>query len=398
MRRIGFLLLLCLCLAGVWLLANPLNAAQPAVNQSVATRPAPPQELADIPVFLLIDQASGQTLIERQADLRFVPASMTKAMSAYVAFELMAQGKLRPEQTFAMRPETWEAWHGKGTSMNLRSGQSAPLDMLLRGITTVSANDAAVVLAEGVARSVTDWAGLMNAEAAKLGMTNSHFGTPNGWPDNGATYVSARDMVRLGDALITRHGLLYHRYFGQKQFTWNNITQQNHDPTVGVIPGADGIKTGHTNEAGFNFLGSAERANRRLIMVVGGAKREDQRTAASRALLEWGFSAWQSRPLFARGARVGEAKVQGGDARQVDLLAARPIAAVLPGAAGKVTGLQIVYRGPLRAPLARGAAVAELEIQVDGMPPSRVPLVTARGIGKAGPLDRLRNGLMGLIP
>jgi D-alanyl-D-alanine carboxypeptidase (penicillin-binding protein 5/6) len=239
---------------------------------------------------------------------------------------------------------------------------------------------------------------MMNTEAAKLGMTNSHFATPNGWPDDGATYVSARDMVRLGNALITRHGEFYHRYFGQKQFTWNNVTQQNHDPTIGVIPGADGIKTGHTNEAGFNFLGSAERGGRRLLMVVGGAKSEEQRTAASRALLEWGFAAWQSRPLFARGARVGTAMVQGGDARQVDLLAARPIAAVQPSGTGKVAALRIVYRGPLRAPVVKGAEVAELEIQADGMPPSRVPLVTARGIDKAGPLDRLMNGLMGLIP
>ena len=393
MRQLSLLLLIC-CL-GVFsrLGAIPLGAAPTA-----AAVPSPLQELAGIPVVLLVDQASGQTLFERQADLGFVPASMTKAMTAYVAFEQVAQGNLRPEQTFAMRPDTWAAWHGKGTSMNLRSGQSVSLDALLHGITTVSANDAAVVLAEGAGGSVPGWSALMNAEAARLGMAGSHFETPNGWPDNAATYVTARDMVRLGDALITRHGDLYHRYFGQKQFTWNNVTQQNHDPTIGVIPGADGIKTGHTNEAGFNFLGSAERGGRRLIMVIGGAKSEEQRTAASRALLEWGFASWQSYPLYAHGARVGDAKVQGGDAQQVGLLAARPIAAVLPGGIGKVIGLRIIYRGPLRAPLARGAEVAELEIRIDGMPPSRVPLITARGIGKAGPLDRLRNGLMGLIP
>ena len=393
MRRIGFLLLLCAGLAGPWLIANPLGAAQ-----TPAERPAPPSEVADIPVVLLVDQNSGQILFERQADLRFVPASMTKAMSAYVAFEQIAEARLKPEQSFTMRPEAWAEWHGKGTSMNLRSGQSVSLDMLLHGLTTVSANDAAVVIAEGASGSIAGWTSQMNAEAAKLGMTGSHFATPNGWPDNGATYVSARDMVRLGDALITRHRDLYHRYFGQKQFTWNNVTQQNHDPTVGVIPGADGIKTGHTNEAGFNFLGSAERGGRRLIIVIGGAKSEAERTAASRALLEWGFSAWQSRPLFARGVRVGEARVQGGDARQVDLLAARSIAAVLPSGTGTVAGLRIVYRGPLRAPLAKGAEVAELEILTNSLPPSRVPLITARAIGKAGPLDRLRNGLMGLIP
>lgn len=403
MRRIGFLLLLCAIAALPWLIANPLDAAQTPPTQTpptqtLVTGPAPPPQVADIPVLLLVDLDSGQTLFERQADLRFVPASMAKAMTAYVAFEQIAAGKMKPEQTFTMRPQTWAAWHGRGTSMNLRSGEGVSLDDLLHGITTVSANDAAVVLAEGAAGDVAGWAALMNRQAAQLGMTNSHFSTPNGWPDNGATYVSARDMVRLGDAIITRHGDLYQRYFGKKQFTWNNVSQQNHDPTVGVIPGADGIKTGYTREAGFNFLGSAQREGRRLIMVVGGAKSEEQRTAASRAFLEWGFTAWQRRPLFGQGMRVGEARVQGGNERRVDLLAARPIAALLPGSEGKLTSLRIVYRGPLEAPLAKGATVAELEIRVAGMPPSRVPLITARAIGKAGPLDRLRNGLMGLIP
>ena len=398
MRRIGVLGVLCACLAASWLIANPLGASQTASPPVAASIPAPPQELGDIPVILLVDQNSGQTLFERKPDLRFVPASMTKVMTAWVAFEQMTAGKLRPEQSFTMRPETWAAWHDKRSSMNMQSGQSASLDMLLRGLTTVSANDGAVVLAEGIGGSVPGFSVLMNAEAAKLGMTNSHFATPNGWPDGGATFVSARDMVRLGDALIARHGELYHRYFGQKQFTWNNVTQQNHDPTLGVGPGADGIQTGHTNEAGFNFLGSAERGGRRLLMVIGGARSEEQRNAASRALLEWGFAGWQNRALFARGARVETAKVQGGDARQVDLLAAHPIAATFPGAGGKVAALHLVYRGPLRAPLAKGAQVAELEIEVGGMPPSRVPLVAARSIGKAGPLDRLINGLMGLIP
>ncbi len=322
---------------------------------------------------------------------------MTKAMTAYVAFELIAQGKLDPAQTFIVRPETWAAWHGKGTSMNLRSGESVTLDALLHGITTVSANDAAEVLAEGAAGSVAGWVAQMNAEAVHLHMANSHFATPNGWPDNGATYVSARDLVRLGDAIITRHPDLYHRYFGQKQFTWNGVTQHNHDPTVGVIPGADGIKTGHTNEAGYNFLGSAMRDGRRLIMVIGGARSEEERTAASRALLEWGFTAWRSQPLFARGALVGEAWVQGGDARRVGLLAPRAISTVLPSGTGKLADLSIVYRGPLVAPLAKGAQVAELEIRVDGLPPSRLPLVAADSVGKAGPLDRLWNGLMGLF-
>ena len=393
MRRCAILLLAPAVAAATALPATGAPDPQP----SPPTRPAPPAEVAQIPVILLVDLGSGETLFERQPDLRFVPASMTKAMTAYVAFDLMARGTLRPEQSFTMQSQTWQAWHGRGTSMNLRSGEVVPVDALLHGITTASANDAAVVLAEGAGGSVAVWAAMMNAEAARLGMTNSHFATPNGWPDAGATYVSARDLVRLGEAIVTRHLALYHRYFGQKQFSWNGITQQNHDPTVGVIPGADGIKTGHTAEAGYNFLGSAERGGRRLIMVIGGAHSEEERTAASRALLEWGFTAWQSRQLFAAGARVGEARVQGGDARQVDLIAGRPIAAVSAAGSTAPPHLAIVYRGPLRAPLAKGADVARLRITIDGMPPSEVPLLAARAVGTAGPLDRLWNGLMDLF-
>jgi serine-type D-Ala-D-Ala carboxypeptidase (penicillin-binding protein 5/6) len=359
--------------------------------------PSPPQAVTAIPVSLLVDQGSGQILQSQQPDLRFVPASMTKVMTAYVAFELIAQGKLDPAHSFTVRPETGKAWQGKGSSMNLRAGETVTLDNLLQGITTVSANDASVVLAEGAAGSVAGWTALMNAEAVRLHMTNSHFATPNGWPDGGATYVSARDLVRLGDALIARHPEQYRRYFGKKQFAWNGITAQNHDPTTGVIPGADGIKTGHTNEAGYNFLGSAERGGRRLLMVIGGAHSETERTGASRALLEWGFAAWQGKPLFAPGAVVGEARVQGGDRRHVGLLAPHTISAVTPRGASDRASLRLVYHGPLKAPLAKGAAVAELEILVADMPPSRVPLVAAQAVGKAGPFDRLWNGLMGLV-
>lgn len=359
--------------------------------------PVPPAAIAPIPVSLLVDQASGQVLHANKPDLRFVPASMTKVMTVHVAFELIAQGKLDPAQMFTVSAETGKAWGGKGSSMNLRSGETISLDNLLQGITTVSANDASVVLAEGAAGSVAGWTALMNAEAARLGMADSKFATPNGWPDGGATYVSARDLVRLGDALITRHPALYRRHFGKRSFTWSNVTQQNHDPVTGLVAGADGIKTGHTNEAGYNFLGSAQRDGRRLLMVIGGAKSEAERMAASRALLEWGFAAWQSRPLFAPGARVGEARVQGGDARHVGLVAPRAIAAIMPRGNGTVTGLRIVYRGPLKAPLAKGTALAELEIRVAGLPPSRVPLVAAQAVGAAGPFDRLRNGFMSLF-
>jgi D-alanyl-D-alanine carboxypeptidase (penicillin-binding protein 5/6) len=377
-------------------LAVLLALALPA-GQAAGRPPAPPAELADVPVGLLVDVNSGQALYARQPDRRFAPASMAKVMTAYVAFEEMAGGRLRPAQRFTVAQATAREWNGRGTSLYLKGGTAIDADTLLHGIATVSANDAAIVLAEGYAGQVPRWCALMNAQARRLGMAGSHFATPNGWPDQGATYVTARDLATLGEALILRHPQLYHRYFGQKRMTWDGVTQESHDPTLGVVPGADGIKTGHTEEAGFNFLGSAERGGRRLIMVVAGAHSEQERADASRALLEWGFSAWQARPLFAAGERVADARVQQGDARGVPLVADRAVAAVLPrGEAGPIT-LHVTYKGPLVAPIARGAKVAELEIRAGGEPPSRLPLLAGRAVASAGPLDRLVNGLVGLF-
>ncbi len=361
-----------------------------------AKPPAPPAELANIPVALLVDTGAGQELYAREPDKRFLPASMTKVMTAYIAFDLLARNQLKPDQPIIVPPETAAQWSGKGTSMYLKGGESVSVDALLHGIATASANDASVVLAQAYAGSVPVWTEMMNAAAGRLGMADSHFNTPNGWPDNGRTYVTARDLVRLSRALIARYPVFYRRYFGRKRVEWNGRTLVSHDPTVGVVPGADGIKTGHTNEAGFNFLGSAQRDGRRLVVVIGGAKSEAQRAAASRALLEWGFSTWRSRPLFAKGERIGTALVQDGAAGRVDLLAPQAISFARYSADDPIR-LRLSYRGPLKAPLTRGAEVATLiATSRDGLR-AEVPLVTARAVAKAGPLDRLVNGLKNLF-
>ena len=371
------------------LLALPARAGEPA--------PAPPAQVAPIPVVMLTDLGSGQVLYAREPDRRFAPASVTKVMTAYTAFGLMRAGRLQPNKTVTVDPAIAREWSGKGTSLHLESGQQVTVETLLRAITTVSANDAAVVLATSSAGSVPAWSDWMNANARALGMTGSHFGTPNGWPDKGATHVTARDLTRLASALLARYSTEYRSFFGQKRLTYNGRTQENKDPAIGVVAGADGIKTGYTNEAGYNYLGSAERDGRRLVMVIAGARSEEQRAAASRALLEWGFAEWQPRLLFERGVVVGEAKVQNGDARHVPLKAGRNIAAMFPkGQAGPIS-LRIVYRGPLLAPIAKGTQVAELEVISAGLPPGRVPLYAGKSIGEAGPFDRLVNGLMGLF-
>ena len=376
-----------------------LAAALPAgAAPSPGALPPPPPTLAGIPVYLAVDLDSHQVLAAHEPDRQFLPASMTKIMTAYIAFELIAKGQLKPEQVFTVRPETAATWSDRGTGMRLKAGERVSVDMLLHGITTISANDACVVLAEGAVGSTANWLALMNTAAAKLGMTESHFGTPNGWPDGGATHVSAGDLVKLGQALIARHPALYHRYFGKKTLIWRGASQVNHDPTVGLVRGADGIKTGHTGESGYSFLGTAIRDGRRIMIVIGGAQSGAQRAQAARDLLEWGFSAWEARPAFAKGAVIARAVVQAGAARSVGLVAPDGLKVTVPrGAHPKVT-MTLRYHGPLVAPIARGAAVASLDVVVEGQPAARIPLVAENGVTLAGPFDRLANGLAGLLP
>jgi serine-type D-Ala-D-Ala carboxypeptidase (penicillin-binding protein 5/6) len=374
-----------------------LLASAALAGPATARVPAPPPEVDTIPVALLVDLGSGQVLHARKPDLAFVPASMTKVMTAYVAFQEIASGRLALDHRFTVREETARQWKGRGTSMYLDAGERVSADDLLRGIMTASANDASVVLAEGYAGSVQAWSLLMNEAAQRLNLTGSRFNTSNGWPDGGRTYVTARDLATLSQAMLTRYPGLYRRYAGNKTMVWKGRTLTSRDPVMGVVPGADGIKTGYTREAGYNFLGSAERDGRRLVMVIAGARSEDQRSRAARAFLEWGYSAWRMRPLWKSGDVVGEARVQGGDARSVGLVAPRDLHASLPRDGDEQIALKIVYRGPVHAPIAKGARIAELEIAVDGMEPGRVPLEAAHSVGAAGPMDRLWNGFMNLV-
>lgn len=393
LRKPGLALLLALILPGA-----AVSAPERPASAVLAPVMAPvPALVARVPVVLLADLDAGQILYSREATRRFLPASMTKAMSALVAFDLIAGGKLREDQRFTVDEATARQWSGKGTSLFLAAGDEITVTDLVRGMTTVSANDASVILAKGALGSTEAWTAQMNAQAKRLGMKDSHFATPNGWPDGGATYVSAADLVRLADALIYRHPALYRRYFGHAAMEWNGRKLTNHDPFVGVVPGADGIKTGHTFEAGFNFLGTAERGGRRLVMVIAGAQNADLRAKASRDLLEWGYSAWDSRILAGEGTRIGSARVQGGDARSVTLLAPRRFTVAVPKGGNPAITARIVYHGPLLAPIPKGAVVAELVVQIAGQPRNRLPLAAATSIGTAGPLDRLINGLAGLV-
>ncbi|HBK16779.1 MAG TPA: D-alanyl-D-alanine carboxypeptidase, partial [Erythrobacter sp.] len=280
---------------------------------------------ADAPIAYLLDATSGQILYQREIDRRFMPASITKVMTTFLAFEWIDEGRLLRERIFGVRPETFRQWHRKGSTMFLAEDARVSVDDLLHGVTTVSANDGAVVLAEGAAGSVEDWVAAMNAKAREIGMANSHFGNPNGWMDEGRTFVTARDLGTLAQAMVVRHPTKYRHFVGAQGLEYNGIEQRNHDPITGVVPGADGIKTGYTNQAGFGFLGSAERDGQRLVMVVAGSPGGRERRRAARQFIEWGFRNFDSRVLFAPNARIGTARVQEGGAGTVGLTTPRPL-------------------------------------------------------------------------
>jgi D-alanyl-D-alanine carboxypeptidase (penicillin-binding protein 5/6) len=371
-------------------------------QREVFTDPAVvPPSVARVPIALLMDISSGQVLYAKDINRRFVPASITKVMTLYLAFELLQHHQIQPTQRMTMSEEAFKKWHSVGSTMFLDRTMTPTVDDLLLGIANVSANDACVVLAEGAAGSVANWTAMMNAQARRLGMKDSHFNTPNGWMDEGQTYVSAHDLVILASAMIAGHPDKYRRYIGHQTMTWNGITQRNHDPILGRLPGADGIKTGFTNQAGYGYLGSAERDGRRLVMVVAGVDVARDRATAARDLMEWGFSAFASKPLFPAGARVGAAQVQGGQQRTVSLVTPAGFAAVVGrSSANNVNDkmqLRIVYDGPLEAPVEKGSIVAALEVRVGNAPPNRVPLLAGESVARADWLARLRNGLIGLF-
>jgi len=387
-------------------MTRPILLAATAAFALATTAPAkaPPYETV-APVAYLLDLSSGAELLAKNAEQRFPPASMAKMMTTELAFELIDSGRLSIEKTCTVRPETWRQWHSAGSTMFLSVNEQVSVRNLLHVIVTLSGNDASVVLAECVAGTEPAYVAQMNTLAQRLGMTNSRFGNTTGWPDEGRTYVTARDLAKLARASIEKHPKLYKQFYGQPSFTWGKtlgsgqaITQGNRNPILGKIPGADGLKTGHTDEAGYGFTGSAEQNGRRLLMVVARLSSWNQRVEESVRLMSWGFNAWTAKPLYPAGAKVGTARVQLGDDSEVDLVAPRNLAVTIPaGLASGQTKLKIRYQGPVKAPIAKGQHVADLVVTTADTPPQVVPLVSGEAIGEAGFFGRMWLGFKQLL-
>ncbi|MGH6697532.1 D-alanyl-D-alanine carboxypeptidase family protein [Sphingopyxis sp.] len=359
-----------------------------------------PLYVTQAPIVLLKDLDSGAILFSRGADKRFAPASMAKVMTAYVVLDLMKKGGLARDKQFTVSEATWKKWNGStgGSTMFLRPNEKVSVDELLKGLITVSGNDAAAVLAVGIDGSEEAFVKRMNVVAAKIGMASSRFGTPNGWPDGGITKVSAADLVTLADRLIRDHPDGYNRYFSLPKLQHGKspdgkpIVQPNRNPILGRFEGVDGLKTGHTAEAGYCFLGSAKRKGRRLIMVVAGMSSEKARRDEAERLMKWGFEEWEGREIVPAGASLGHVGVRKG---------AIPAVATRTGIAVRMTvpkgyegGYRAVMRtqAPIAAPVTRGTPVADLVVTPDGLPPQTTPLIAAADVAEGGWWARARTG------
>jgi len=348
------------------------------------------------PFAYLKDLSSGAVLYARAADEQMPPASMAKMMTTHVAFDLIKQGKLKLDQKFRVRPETWEKWHGPaaGSTMFLSPNEEVTVENLLHGIVTLSGNDACVVLAEGIAGTEEAFAEIMNAEAKKMGLKGSVFTNSNGWPDP-REVVTPRDLATIAERTILNHPDLYRKFYARESFTWGAtmggapISQPNRNPILGKVAGADGLKTGHTEAAGYGFTGSAEQNGRRLVMVVSGLTSQNQRTQESVRFLEWGFNAFEAKPVLANGKIAARATVFMGDAADVGLTTLASARVTVPKAVvGKVSA-KIVYDGPIAAPIAKGQKIGELIVTVADIGEQRIPLVAAEAVGKVGPFGRI---------
>ena len=374
-----------------------------ALCMAAPTYAAAPAFETRAPIAFMKDASSGAVLYAKDADRRIPPASMAKMMTVYVAFDLIRKGELKLDRKVTVSDAAWRKWNGQGSTMFLSAGEQVSIEELLHGVITLSGNDACVVLAEGIAGTEENFVALMNKAAKSLGMENSQFGNSNGWPDEGRTYVTARDLTLLGEASIVQFPKLYKDFYGLPEFTWGKtasgkpITQGNRNPLLGKIAGADGLKTGHTREAGYGFTGSADQNGRRLVMVVAGLDSSRGRIDESVKFMNWGFQAWKGKPLFQKGATVEIAQVQQGSASTVSLVAPKNLAVTVPLADTDGIKVRVRYNGPIIAPIKAGQRVASLVVSTPSTGDQIMPLVAGEDVAEAGFFDRVWAAIQSLL-
>lgn len=363
-------------------LAASLIVAAACMSGAVAqTVPAP---ALSAKAWLLLDETSGQVIASHAATTRIEPASLTKIMTAYVVFEALSKKELSAAQMVTVSTRAWKVPAGS-SKMFLEPGSKVSVDDLLRGLMIQSGNDAAIALAEAVSGSVEAFVARMNETAARLGLHATHFASPHGLPDPG-TYSTASDLSVLATRYIRDFPQLYKTYDSAKHFTYNKITQPNRNRLLWLDPSVDGLKTGHTESAGFCIVATAQRPNgadqRRLITVVVGTASDKLRTQESRELLEWGFQGFNTIKLYARGQAVATPEVWKGEQDSLKAGFARDAYVTVPAGA-KVEPVW-TPQDPLIAPIAAQSAIGAVRVLVDGKPAMQFPVVALEPVAEAG--------------
>lgn len=338
---------------------------------------------------VLLDTSTGSILFEKDADTPFPPASMSKLMTVYYAFEAIKQGELALDDEVVVSDETWREWNNRGSTMFLRAKDVVTVADLLRGIIVLSGNDACVVLAEHMAGShdlFVDW---LNAKAVEMGLTGSVFKNANGWPAEGHV-MTARDLATLSYRLSVDFPELY-PMFAEREYLYKefNRNKYNRNPLLGRFPGADGLKTGHTEESGYGLAASAEREGRRLVLVLGGLSSTSERTRESQRLLQYGFRNFRHYPLFRAGETVDRAEVWLGDELTVPMVIGEDLAITMSRRQRAEMKVSIEYSNPVAAPISKGQTIGELVVELRGREPIRLPLQAGRAIDDVGGFGKI---------
>lgn len=345
----------------------------------------PPLPAVAANAYLLFDTSSNQAIAEHNAEARIEPASLTKVMTAYLVFKAIAEGRLKADQVL---PVSTYAWKAEGSRMFIEPNKPVTVDELLHGVIVQSGNDASIALAEGVAGSEEIFAGLMNQEAQRLGLKQTHFTNATGLPDP-EHYTTARDLALLAAALIRDYPEQYQRLYSIKEYTYNKITQPNRNRLLWLDPHVDGMKTGHTKTAGYCLITSAKRDDTRLIAVVLGAASENARVSESQKLLNYGFQFYESKLVYRAGQSVSQLRVWKGSDNTLDSTVAHDLFITLPKGEYDRVQARITTQQPLIAPVGAGQQIGTIEFTLDGKVIDSQPLVAAKAVTIAGFFGRL---------
>lgn len=359
-------------------LCATLFLAAGAVAQTAP--PLPPPLDTTVPNAILVDARTGNVFYEKNADQLIAPASTSKLMTAIMIFDALKEGKLTLDQEFLISEDAWRRGGAPsgGSTMYAALNSRVKLSDLIQGIIVQSANDACIAVAEGMAGSEQAFAEQMTRRARELGLTKSVFRNSTGLPD-AEHLMTVRELSMLAQYVVKTYPEYYH-YYSQPSFTWNNIMQKNRNPLLIDYPGADGMKTGYTKEAGYNLVGSAMRDGRRLVLVIAGAASLEERRREAQKILDWGFKQFRPIEVYSANDRVGRARVWGGETRWVDLVTRKDVRLMLSSIEQQKVTVDLRYNGPLMAPVKPGTQAGTIEFNLDGRTLAEYPLETSAEI------------------